>query len=179
MSSVPTPNEEVVVEEKETYDQLDDQTSPKKKIKVESESLAKSKKADSLKLSPRGILSVSAAKPKLDPSAKLRHGKIGSVKLGASAPWDPLSVYIVDINNSPEQYLKTVDLVVSSRPPSNIVLLYNMKGLDISVKERFWLNYRMVRDDSGIVAQVHNKIKVKALSGKNRTIITMISYNKI
>ena len=97
----------------------------------------------------------------------------------ASAPWDPLSVYIVDINNSPEQYLKTVDLVVSSRPPSNIVLLYNMKGLDISVKEGFWPNYRMVRDDSGIVAQVHNKIKVEALSGKNRTIITMISYNKI
>ena len=97
----------------------------------------------------------------------------------ASAPWDPLSVYIVDINNSPEQYLKTVEVVVSSRPPSNIVLLYNMEGLDISVKEGFWPNYRMVRDDSGIVAQVHNKIKVKALSGKNRTIITMISYNKI
>ena len=97
----------------------------------------------------------------------------------ASAPWDPLSVYIVDINNSPEQYLKTVEVVVSSRPPSNIVLLYNMEGLDISVKEGFWPNYRMVRDDSGIVAQVHNKIKVEALSGKNRTIITMISYNKI
>ena len=97
----------------------------------------------------------------------------------ASAPWDPLSVYIVDINNSPEQYLKTVEVVVSSRPPSNIVLLYNMEGLDISVKEGFWPNYRMVRDDSGIVAQVHNKIKVEALSGINLSNIMLITYNKI
>ena len=97
----------------------------------------------------------------------------------ASAPWDPLSVYIVDINNSPEQYLKTVEVVVTSRPPSNIVLLYNMEGLDISVKEGSWPNYRMVRDDSGIVAQVHNKIKVEALSGINRSNIVMISYNRI
>ena len=82
------------------------------------------------------------------------------------APWDPLSVYIMDIKNSPEQYLKTVDVVVSSRPPSSIVLLYNMEGLDISVKEGFWPNYQ-IRDDSGIVAQVHNKIKVEQLSGIN------------
>ena len=85
----------------------------------------------------------------------------------------------MDINNSPEQYLKTVEVVVSSRPPSNIILLYNMGGLDISVKEGFWPNYRMVRDDSGIVAQVHNKIKVEALSGMNRSNVAMISYTKI
>ena len=47
----------------------------------------------------------------------------------APAPWDPLSVYIVDINNSPEQYLKTVEQVVASRPPTGIVLLYNMEEL--------------------------------------------------
>ena len=84
----------------------------------------------------------------------------------APAPWDPLSVYIVDINNSPEQYLKTVEVVVASRPPSSIVLLYNMEELDISVKEGFWPNYQMIRDTSGMVTQVHNKIKVEELSGK-------------
>ena len=83
----------------------------------------------------------------------------------APSPWDPLTVYIVDINNSPEQYLKTVEVVVSIRPPSSIGFLYNMEGLDISVKEGYWPNYRIVRDDSGIVAQVHNKIKVEELSG--------------
>ena len=84
----------------------------------------------------------------------------------AQAPWDLLSVYIVDINNSPEQYLKTVELVVASRPPSSIVLLYNTEELDISVKEGFWPNYQMIRDNSGLVAQVHNKIKVEEVSGR-------------
>ena len=65
----------------------------------------------------------------------------------------------MDINNSPEQYIKTVELVVASRPAAGIVLLY------ISVKDGFWPNYRMIRDNSGLVAQVHNKIKVEELSG--------------
>ena len=41
----------------------------------------------------------------------------------------------MDINNSPEQYIKTVELVVASRPAAGIVLLY------ISVKDGFWPNY--------------------------------------
>ena len=83
----------------------------------------------------------------------------------APAPWDPLSVVIVDIHNKPEQYIKTVEEVVASRPPTSIVLLYNMEGLDMSVKEGFWPHYRMIRDDSGVVAHVHNSIKVDALTG--------------
>ena len=84
--------------------------------------------------------------------------------VNAPAPWDPLSVYIMDINKSPEQYIKTVELVVASRPPAGIILLYNMEELDISVRDGFWPNYRMIRDNSGSLAQVH-KIKVEELSG--------------
>ena len=62
----------------------------------------------------------------------------------------------MDINNSPEQYIKTVELVVASRPAAGIVLLY------ISVKDGFWPNYRR---NSGSVAQVHNKIKFEEPSG--------------
>ena len=103
-------------------------------------------------------------KPILDFSAVA--AKVSQLdNVDAPAPGDPLSVYIVDINNSPEQYIKTMELVVASRPPAGIVLLYNMKELDISVKEGFWPNYRMIRDNSGSVAQVHNKIKVEELSG--------------
>ena len=64
----------------------------------------------------------------------------------------------MDINNSPKQYIKTVELVVASRPAAGIVLLY------ISVKDGFWPNYRMIWDNSGSLAQVH-KIKVEELSG--------------
>ena len=103
-------------------------------------------------------------KPILDFSAVA--AKVSQLdNVNAPAPWDPLSVYIVDINNSPEQYLKTVEQVVASRPPVGIILLYNMEELDISVKEGFWPNYRMIRDNSGSVARVHNKIKVEELSG--------------
>ena len=62
----------------------------------------------------------------------------------------------MDINNSPKQYIKTVELVVASRPAAGIVLLY------ISVKDGFWPNYRR---NSGSVAQVHNKIKFEEPSG--------------
>ena len=64
----------------------------------------------------------------------------------------------MDINNSPKQYIKTVELVVASRPAAGIVLLC----IGVSVKDGFWPNYRR---NSGSVAQVHNKIKFEEPSG--------------
>ena len=55
--------------------------------------------------------------------------KVTASNVSAPPPLDPLNIYIVDINNSPERYLKTVEQVVASRPPTGIVLLYNMEEL--------------------------------------------------
>ena len=72
--------------------------------------------------------------------------------VSAPSPLDPLTIYIVNINNSPEQFLKTVEQVVASRPPAFIILLNKMEELDISIKEGFRPNYRKIRDNSVLVA---------------------------
>ena len=100
-----------------------------------------------LQITPHDKIDPAGARP---PSLVTK--KVTASNVSAPAPWDPLNIYIVDINNSPEQFLKTVEQVVASRPPAFIILLNKMEELDISIKEGFRPNYRKIRDNSVLVA---------------------------
>ena len=96
-------------------------------------------------------------------------------KLPAISRWDALTVYVADVSNSPEQYLKTVDYITTSKQITALAFLVNTDKLLASAREAFWPKYRLMRDHvkGGIAAQVHHSVRAEELSGE----VTPFSYH--
>ena len=88
-------------------------------------------------------------------------------KLPAVSRWDSLTVYVADVANSPEQYLKAVEHITASKQITSLAFLVNTDKLLASAKEAFWPKYRLIRDQvkGGIAAQVHHSVRAEELSG--------------
>ena len=88
------------------------------------------------------------------------------------SPWNGLNLYFVDVNQSPENYLKTIDYVTASSPLLNLVFLHNTDTLFTSPKECFWPQYKLYRDSLkesfSFMTQVQSSIESEELSGMHR-----------
>ena len=81
--------------------------------------------------------------------------------------WDALTVYIVNVKNSPESYLNAIDYVTTSKPLPGLVFMYNTDNLMATKEGCFWPRYKLFVDNiqNGIMTQIYNSIDVDELSG--------------
>ena len=97
-------------------------------------------------------------------------GKFAGFEAPSSlSPWDGVILYFVDIRQSPEQYLKTIEYVTSSNPLINLVFLHNTDTLLTSPKECFWPQYKLYRDAAreglNFMTQVLSAVDSEELTG--------------
>ena len=90
-------------------------------------------------------------------------------KLPAVSRWDALTVYVADVKNSPEEYLKTIDYITTTKQTVGLAFLLNTETLLTMSKEAYWPKYRLFKDHvkSGVLAQVHHLVWADELSGKS------------